>query len=383
MTFYNQFYLAAAIVILVSCRGNDRIRNSYGSDSTSVVLKHATRFSVKQKANYKVLSIINPWQGALNVSQDYYLVKKGERTPSGLDSGRIIRTPVSSIICMSTTHLSMITALNETGTIKGISGADYVYDRSIRELIKANKIPDVGYEDNLNKELIVRISPDLIMAYGIGGESANYVKKLRELGVRVMFNADYLENDPLGKAEWIKVFGVLFEKEREADSLFNSIRVEYDRIKHIVWKEAKKKPTVFLGLPWKDTWFISPGNSYISKLISDAGGEYLWKDISSDISMPLGLENVFLKALKAEFWLNSGSVNSREEISSIDQRLEELPSYKNDNVFNNNNRITAKGGNDYWESGSIAPQIILKDIASILHPGLFPGYVPFYYKRVK
>ncbi len=369
--------------MFVSCRSNERVRSTSGADSTSVVLTHAKRFTVEQRQGYKILSLKNPWQGASNVSLDYYLIKKGDKIPDNIDSTRIIRTPISSIICMSTTHLSMITALNEAFTIKGISGTDYVYNRTIRELIKNKKILDVGYEDNLNKELIVRISPDLIMAYGIGGESANYVRKLRELGVSVMFNADYLENDPLGKAEWIKVFGLLYEKEREADSIFTYLSGEYNRIKELVKNNSRKRPVVFLGLPWKDTWFISPGNSYVSQLISDAGGEYLWKDISSDVSMPFGLENVFLKAMMAEFWLNSGSVNSKEEILTIDERLQELPSFKKDNIFNNNNRVTKEGGNDYWESGSIAPQIILKDIAAVIHPELFPGYIPYYYKRIR
>jgi iron complex transport system substrate-binding protein len=383
MALYLRLFSFITFLMFVSCKSNEKVRSTSGADSASVVLTHATRFAVEQRQGYKVLSLKNPWQGASDVSLDYYLIKKGDKIPDNIDSTRIVRTPISSIICMSTTHLSMITALNEAFTIKGISGTDYVYNSTIRELIKNNKILDVGYEDNLNKELIVRISPDLIMAYGIGGESANYVRKLRELGVSVMFNADYLENDPLGKAEWIKVFGLLYEKEREADSIFTYLSEEYNRMKELIKHNSRKKPVVFLGLPWKDTWFISPGNSYVSQLISDAGGEYLWKDISSDVSMPFGLENVFLKAMKAEFWLNSGSVNSKEEILTIDNRLQELPSFKNDNIFNNNNRVTKEGGNDYWESGSIAPQIILKDIAAVLHPELFPGYMPYYYKRIR
>ena len=151
----------------------------------------------------------------------------------------------------------------------------------------------------------------------------------------------------------------------------------------IVNENTKRNPLVFLGLPWKDTWFISPGNSYISKLISDAGGDYLWKNTKSKISMPLGIENVYLKALNADYWLNTGSVESRNEITAIDMRLGELPSFKKGNIYNNNNRVTSRGGNDYWESGSINPQIILKDIASILHPGLFPGYELYYYKKIE
>jgi iron complex transport system substrate-binding protein len=206
---------------------------------------------------------------------------------------------------------------------------------------------------------------------------------LKELGIKVVFNADYLENNPLGKAEWIKVFGALYNKENEADSIFNSIADKYNEIKLFVEKNIKVRPSVLLGLPWKDTWFVSPGNSFISRMIHDAGGDYLWKDTESEISMPYGIENVFIKAIKADYWINAGSANSRIEISGIDNRLRELRSFQRGNIFNNNSRISINGGNDYWESGNMNPQIILKDIASILHPDLFPGYKLFYYRKLE
>jgi iron complex transport system substrate-binding protein len=118
-------------------------------------------------------------------------------------------------------------------------------------------------------------------------------------------------------------------------------------------------------------------------MISDAGGEYLWKETKSDISMPYGIENVYVRAINADYWLNSGSANSLTEIRAIDNRLEELPPFIKGNIYNNNKRVTTRGGNDYWESGSINPQIILKDIAAIIHPGLFPDYDLYYFKKIE
>jgi iron complex transport system substrate-binding protein len=368
---------------MISCHEKKAPGNIGTADSIKSQVKYAERFYIEQKDGYKLLNIKNPWQGAIDVNQSYCLVPEGLPLPATVDSGKVIRVPVKSIICMSTTHLSMITALKKEETIIGISGSDFVYDRNLLNLIADQKIFDVGYEANLNKELVVRISPDLVMVYGIGSESVGYLGKLKELGIKILFNADYLEQDPLGKAEWIKVFGALYNKGKEADSIFDSLSDEYNNLKLYIKKNSTVKPSVFLGLPWKDSWFISPGNSYISRLISDAGGEYIWKDIKSDISMPYGIENVFIKALKADYWLNTSSVNTRTEIISLDNRLQELSAYKNGNVFNNNRRVTKKGGNDYWESGSINPQKILKDIASILHPDLFPGYELFYYKKIE
>jgi iron complex transport system substrate-binding protein len=248
--------------------------------------------------------------------------------------------------------------------------------------IEAGLISDVGYEADLNKELILKISPDLIMMYGIGSESAGYVGKLKELGVPVLFNADYLETDPLSKAEWIKVFGALYCKEKLADSIYAVEVKSYNKLKSYIKNNISYSPKVLLGLPYKDTWYVSPGNSFMSKLIRDAGGNYLWQNTESSISMPFGIENVFLKAMNADFWLNIGTVNSKDEIAAFDPRLKELPSFKNGNLYNNNKRVTKNGGNDYWEIGSAFPHLILQDIASILHPDLFSDNELFFYKNL-
>jgi iron complex transport system substrate-binding protein len=142
------------------------------------------------------------------------------------------------------------------------------------------------------------------------------------------------------------------------------------------------RPKVMLGLPFKETWYISPGNSFISKLISDAGGDYLWNDTESSISMPYGIENIFMEALKADYWLNTGTANTKAEINFIDSRLSELPCFKKGNLYNNTKRINEAGGNDYWEIGAVHPHLVLKDIATILHPELFSDNDLFFYNRI-
>jgi iron complex transport system substrate-binding protein len=346
-------------------------------------IRYAERFTVEKKGKTTLLTVIDPWQGAAGVRQQWILVHSRADIPAGSDTNRVIITPVRKIVAMSTTFLSMISALRESDKVAGISGTALLYDEALRKKVEKGEIQDVGYDDNLNKELVIKIKPDLIMVYGVGGESSAYAGKLAELGVKVVFNADYLENDPVGKAEWIKFFGALFEKEHSADSVFSAIVSEYDSVKKAVIEKTNERPAVMLGLPWKDTWYISPGNSYISRLIADAGGNYIWKDTRSETSLPYGIESVWTKAANAEYWLNISTVSESSEILAIDPRLAELPPFKNGNMYNNNNRVAPNGGIDYWESGSVKPQVILKDIASILHPGLFPGYSPFYFKKVK
>ena len=376
-------YLLIILIFLIEsgCRQNIRnIETDNKEDKNGI--SNAKRFRIEHKDGWIEVKIINPWQGATNVTQTYFLVKRGSKLPPGKDSAEIIFVPLKKIICMSTTHLAMISELGENESLVGVSGADFVYSSALTKKIADGSVADVGYEASLNKELILKLSPDLIMIYGIGSESSGYVGKIKELGIKVVINADYLETDPLGRAEWLKLFGALYCKENLADSLYNSEVSEYNKLKLFIHERIKNEPKVMLGLPFKDTWYISPGNSYISKLIADAGGSYLWSDTRSEISMPYGIETVFLKGLTADFWLNIGTIGSRKEISAIDQRLENLPSYKNDNLFNNNNRVTLKGGNDFWESGILYPHLLLKDIATILHPELVTDHTLLYYRKI-
>lgn len=370
------------LVLICSCQNADKLNSNTEANSDTKPV-YAERFSIEVRTNYTRLLIKNPWQGAHNVTQEYFLIKRGNPIPEEIDTNKVIFIPLEKIVCFSTTHVSMISALNSESTIVAVSGVEYIYNNVVKKAASTGKIRDVGYEDNLNKELILDLAPDLVMVYGIGSESAGYLAKLSELGIRVLFNADYLETDPLGKAEWIKVIGSLYAKDEMADSIFNSVAEQYNSVKSLILNATSVNPTVLLGLPWKDTWYISPGNSYVSALIQDAGGRYLWDETESEMSMPYGLENVFLAALSADYWLNTGNANNKSEIIAVDNRLEELQAFKNGQLFNNNKRVNSAGGNDYWESGSINPHIVLKDLALILHPELFDGDTLVYYKKIK
>ncbi len=376
-------YLILLAVILLSCGRNSEAGSTKKAAPGNELISMAERLSLRKSGNLTIVTVIDPWQGANGVNSKYYLVPRGTALPAGLDSSQVIFVPVKKIICMSTTHVAMISALGEENSIAGMSGTGFIYSKSLNERVKRGLIEDVGYEANLNKELILKIKPDLVMIYGIGSESAGYVGKIQELGVKVVYNADYLETDALRKAEWIKLFGALYCREGIADSIFDRETATYNDLKSYISGKVSYRPEVLLGLPFRDTWFVSPGNSFISALIGDAGGSYLWKDSRSALSMPLGLENVYLKALGADYWLNIGTARTKSEITAVDQRLGELPCFKKGNLYNNNKRISPEGGNDFWESGAVYPHLILKDMATIFHPDLFADRDLFFYNRIE
>jgi iron complex transport system substrate-binding protein len=380
---YFRSFLFLTVSLSLACTSTRKPEKPVNSGTGRNIVEYADHFSLVKENDYTILTIRDPWQGAKNIDQIFYLVRNGSKPPDGADPAKVIFVPIRKIICMSTTHCAMISALDERNSVVAVSGADYFYEDHYLEKIKSGEIKEIGYDENINKELVIKLDPDIIMIYGVGSEATGYHGKIRELGYRVMFNADYLEVNPLGKAEWIKLFGALYCIENRAAEIFVKLRNEYDSIRTYIDNNSAVRPSVLLGLPWKDIWYTSPGNSYISMIIRDAGGSYLWEDTSSDISLPYGLENVFVRAVKADYWLNTGTAKSMDDIRAADGRFAELPCFRNGRLFNNNNRINAAGGNDYWESGCLNPHVILKDIGAILHPGLFPGYEPFYYKKLE
>ncbi len=383
-------FLPQAVIILQalillsgsSCTGRKKYIDEKPETIIKSTISYAARFKINHREGYSQLSVLDPWQGASHLVQTWYLVPEGTRAPAGIEQKTIINVPVRRVICMSTTHLAMISAIGEAGSVAGFSGKRLIFDRELSEKAAGGIIREVGYDDNLNKELIMELKPDIVIVYGIGSESAGYIGKLREMGIPVLFDADYLEDNPLGKSEWIRVMGALYCREQRADSIFRRIESRYNTLKDHIKAVVKVRPKVLLGLPFRDTWFISPGNSYISNLIRDAGGDYLWEGTESAYSMPLSPEAVYVKALEADYWLNTGIAESLNDIRTIDSRLAGLPSFRDQRLYNNTLRTGSGGGNDYWEGGTLYPDVILADIATILHPDLFPGRKLFYYKKL-
>jgi iron complex transport system substrate-binding protein len=134
---------------------------------TNEIVK-AERLSIEKKTGYTEVRIINPWQGATNIAQTYYLVKRGSKMPAEIDTASVILVPLRKIVCMSTTHVAMIEALGEDNSIVGVSGTDFIYSPKLLRNVENGTLDDVGYESSLNKELVLKLSPDLIMIYGIG-----------------------------------------------------------------------------------------------------------------------------------------------------------------------------------------------------------------------
>jgi iron complex transport system substrate-binding protein len=381
---YIGLILLAVIFLFISCKKkSDKINENIASEQriSSGEIKYAQGFTIEYFEGFKLLTIKNPWQGAEEVEFRYALTDNIDSLPDLPDDVILVKTPVSKIVCLSTTHIAFIDALKKNNSIYGISGHNYVYNQEIRDAINKNKVFDVGYDNSLNYELIAKINPDLVTTYGIGSQVASYNQRMNELGIKTVIIAEYLENHPLGKLEWIKFLAAFYNLDDVANQYFDQIEKEYNDLLKIVEK-AKNKPSILFGLPWKEVWYVPGGNSYLAKMVDDAGGDYIWKIDGSHESLTFNFEAVFSKAKDAEIWLNTGSINSKNDIINMDERFKKFNPFNKAKIFNNNNRINEYGGIDYWESGIVNPHIILKDMICIFHPELLPDYELVYYKEI-
>jgi iron complex transport system substrate-binding protein len=342
----------------------------------------AKGFEIEDFGSYKKITVRNPWQKSKEIEFRYYLVKRGNKVPEELKNEMVIFTPVQRIVCLSTTHIGFIDALGEISSLKGLSGTDFVSNIEVLQLIADKKIVDVGYDQNINHELVLSLQPDVVMAYGVGGEVSSYINKLRDLGITVILNGEYLEENPLAKAEWVKYVGALYEKDSIASNYFNNISERYLQIKSDA-DSVKNRPKVLTGLPWKEAWWMAGGNSNLAALIKDAGGEFLWSENSSREAFVVSIEDVFVRSEKADLWINCGVANSVSDLLSIDSRFSNLLPLKNRRIYNNNKRMSAGGGNDYWESGVVRPDLILADLVKIFHPDKIKEKDFYYYKKIE
>jgi len=360
-----KYILLFPILLLIqNCKSGDNKTENYELSN-----EYARYFNIGHDADSSFRLLINEnWNGENRVCK-YKLVSRDENGEADSDAGQIA-IPLRRVVCMSTSHISYINALGKGNTIVAISGAQYVSDSSINSAIKSGRIVDIGFESSINYELLLSLSPDVVFTYGISGENNTYIDKIRDLGIKVIVLGDYIEEHPLGKLEYLKLFGKLYGEVQRADSLYKSVSERYSANKRSV-EGIAIKPKVLVNAPWKDVWYIPGEKSYMNYLISDAGGEILL--CKEGRSNPHNIEEVFIEAYKADFWLNPNFYSTLKELSSSNPLFSKLSVLSKGKVYNNTKRNTARGGSDFWERGVIEPDVILNDLIKILHPGYGDG----------
>lgn len=323
-----------------------------------------------------LIQISNPWQGAKDVKMSYFVSRNGEQAPAGFN-GPVIPAGAKQIVCMSSSYIAMLDALGEVGRIVGVSGMDYIANPYI--LAHKNSIKDMGAD--MNYELLVGLKPDVVLLYGIGDAQTAVTDKLKELSIPYLYMGEYLEESPLGKAEWMIVLSELIDNREKGLEIFQEIPQRYLALKALT-DSVEKRPTVMFNTPWNDSWVMPSTQSYMAQLVADAGAEYIYKENDSNSSTPIGLETAYGLIQKADYWINVGSAKTLGELKAVNPKFADAKAVHEKTVYNNNLRLTPTGGNDYWESSVVRPDVVLRDLIRIFHPELVSDSL-YYYRHLK
>jgi iron complex transport system substrate-binding protein len=343
---------------------------------------YAEKFAVEKIGNYHLVSVYAPWQNASDNAFRYLTGSDPRNIPDSLSRHTFIRTPVERAVIMSTTFISFLDTLDVLHTVKGVSGGSNIYHPTLRKNFGSGEVREVGYDHSMNYEVLVDLQPDVVFMFGVQSGIMQTIKKLEEIGIPVVICADYLEPHPLGRSEWLKFFAAFYEKEDQAGRIFSGIVERYNAIAESA-PGYSPRPSVLLGLPWKDTWYVAGGKSFAAQLISDAGGRYIFDDEDHAEAKPVSIEKVFMRGLEADIWINPGVATNRNVILDHDLRFEMLNAYQQERVFNHTKRVSPGGGNDYWESGVLRPDLVLNDLAAIFRDQHIDNNALFFYERLK
>lgn len=368
-----------AIVLLTSC-GNKKASDMTDFSETIYKPEYASGFDIRgaKGRQSSLITVQNPWQGADSITAQLFIARDGESAPEGF-TGQVLEGDAERIVAMSSTHIAMLDAIGETGRIAGVSGMDFITNPYI--LAHRDSIGDVGYDSNINYELLMSLSPDLVLLYGVNG--ANQIEgKLKELDIPYIYIGDYVEESPLGKAEWLVAIAETTGNREKGEAIFSEIPRRYNALKEKVTGAALDAPSVMLNTPYGDSWFMPSTGSYIVRLISDAGGDYIYKKNTGNTSLPVDLEEAYLLTSQADMWLNVGTAGSLDDVKAACPKFTDTRCFRNGDVFNNNLRATAGGGNDFFESSIVNPDLVLRDLIKIFHPQLIDEDFT-YYKRLK
>lgn len=339
---------------------------------------YASGFSVKSAkgSDNRLITISCPWQGAYSVTMSLLVLADGDEAPADFE-GEVLEGAAKRIVCTSSTHVAMLDAIGAADRIVGVSGIDFISNKNVQK--RRDEIADIGYEGAYDYESLVAADPDLVLLYGITSASS-LEGKLRELGIPYMYVGEYVEEQPLGKAEWVVALAVatgLYDKGRE---VFDAIPPRYEAIKNRV-RENADKPVVMLNTPYGDQWFLPSTTSYMVRLVTDAGGNYAYKANTGNTSMPVDMEVAYALTDGADCWINTGVYATLSGIGAAFPKLAETKPFVNKRVYNNNRLVTAAGGNDFYESSVMHPDWVLRDLLKIFYPDLVPeDYV--YYQRL-
>lgn len=375
----NRILLSAyivTIVLLCSACGGGSKTSSVTAGGDTLKLRYAENLRIVNYSEYTVAEVRNPWD-TLKTLHTYILTDKTKPVPESVPEGTVVRVPLERTLVYSVVHGSLLNELGALDNIRGVCNSEYFKLPEVQERCREGIITDCGNSMSPDIERIIELNPDGILLSPF--ENNGGYGRVGKLNIPIIECADYMETSPLGRAEWMRFYGMLTGKEAKADSLFTAVEREYLNVKHRA-AQAQKHPTVLSDLRYGSAWYIAGGNSTTGKLYADAGANYIFADLQNSGSVPLAFEAVFDKGGDADYWFikyNQKTDKTYRELKQDYAPYARFKAFKERRIYGcNTGRIP------YYEESPFHPEELLKDIVKILHPDLLEGYEPKYFSNL-
>ena len=379
--FYMKMKALFFVIVLVLTAACNQV--SHQADTTltcsgdTLNLLYAEGFNIVYHSRYKEVIVNDPWQQG-KVFARYYVV--GEDSVATPADGTVIHQPVASLAVTSSTHFEFLSLLDVIERVTGVCSPDLIYNAFIQQRVKTGLVESLGDAFNINVEKTLRLQRALLMMSGYKQDDP-YAKRVMQAGIPVVYNNEWMESTLLARAEWIKFIAVFFDKEKEADSIFNHVNKSYQSVKAKA-QAVEVKPKILTGSNFRGTWYMPGGNSFMAHLYADAGGAYYYASDDSKGSLPLNVESVLNQFSNADIWLNCNFA-SIEELVQADKKHALFKPVATKRVYNFNKRMLPSNANDFWESAVARPDWLLLDVIAVLHPDLLPDHQLMYTEQLK
>ena len=349
-----------------------------------VSVTYANGFTIEKTGpDITIIKITSPWPNAESVFT-YALIPKDKMAFMTLNKDAydaIVAVPVENVVVTSTTHIPALEALGVLDKLSGFPDTQYISSEAARKRINNGHIKELGNNESINTEMVIALNPELVVGFGINAQNKAY-ETISRSNIPVVYNGDWTEKTPLGKAEWVKFFAPFFQKEKEADVIFNEIETEYLAAIEIA-KNASKVPTVMSGAMYKDVWYLPGGNSWAAQFIKDANASYLWQETLEPGSLSLGWESVLQKAKTADFWIAPAQFTSYKGMQNASPHYQQFKAFESKNIHTFSSTLGETGGLLYYELAPQRPDLVLKDLIHIFHPELLPDHESFFFKPLE
>lgn len=364
--------LISVALIAAACSRNGSSDSAEGGDTLTTEARLLTLIG---HDGWTMAEIHNPWDTAAPPAR-YALVERGKKSPDLPKGITRLEVPIERSAVFSSVHGGIIERLGTASAITAVADAPYFRSPAIRKGISSGKIADAGPSTAPSVELIIAAAPQVILVSPMQDSDLGAVTGC---GIPVLKMADYMEQTPIARAEWIKLIGTLYGRTENAYTHFDSVKAAYHRLAAMA-SRAPERPVVLTEMMYSGVWYVPGGASYKAMMLHDAGADYPWSDNCSTGSLPLGFADVYASAHDADIWL----VTSYGPVTSLDNLLHDEPRYR---------RIKAAATGGVWcadtkthpmfDEFPFSPELLLGDYVYIFHPSLRDSVAaPRYFKAM-